>query len=118
MAFGNGAPDIFSSIGGITQAEPELILSGLFGNIFHLIEFDLFDLSFFVSFKLTGGGIFVVTVVAGSVLLTEPFQVMKRPIIRDITFYSGAAFLVWFFVYSEEIKLGQAICKKFQIKFT
>lgn len=31
LAFGNGAPDIFSSIAGIKAAKPDLVLGELFG---------------------------------------------------------------------------------------
>jgi Ca2+/Na+ antiporter len=31
LAFGNGAPDIFSSIAGIRQANPELVIGELYG---------------------------------------------------------------------------------------
>ena len=34
LAFGNGAPDIFSSISGVTSSKPDLIFSGLFGNYY------------------------------------------------------------------------------------
>lgn len=42
LAFGNGAPDIFSSIAGIRQANPELVVGELYGqssdrvNLFYL----------------------------------------------------------------------------------
>ncbi|CAG2112574.1 unnamed protein product, partial [Medioppia subpectinata] len=75
LAFGNGAPDIFSSISGVTQSKPQLIFSGLLG-----------------------AGIFVTTVVVGSVLLTGQFEVMQRPLMRDIAFYIGATFMVWFII--------------------
>ena len=31
LAFGNGAPDIFSALASVQQARPELLLGGLFG---------------------------------------------------------------------------------------
>ena len=31
MAFGNGAPDIFSALASVKQQRPELLLGGLFG---------------------------------------------------------------------------------------
>ncbi|XP_054155740.1 mitochondrial sodium/calcium exchanger protein-like [Oppia nitens] len=86
LAFGNGAPDIFSAISGVTDAKPTLIFSGLFG-----------------------AGIFVTTVVAGSVLLTGEFEVMQRPLMRDIAFYIGATFMVWFIIWKTHIYLKNAI---------
>lgn len=87
LAFGNGAPDIFSSIGGIAQSKSSLIFSSLFG-----------------------GGIFVTTVVTGAVLLSGDFAVMKRPIVRDIVFYIGASFTVWIFIYYEKLTIYHSIC--------
>ncbi|CAG2106496.1 unnamed protein product [Medioppia subpectinata] len=86
LAFGNGAPDIFSSISGVTQSKPQLIFSGLLG-----------------------AGIFVTTVVVGSVLLTGQFEVMQRPLMRDIAFYIGATFMVWFIIWKTRIYLKHAI---------
>ncbi|RWS07823.1 Sodium/potassium/calcium exchanger 6-like protein [Dinothrombium tinctorium] len=60
LAFGNGAPDIFSSLAGIRQARPDLVFGELFG-----------------------AGIFVTTVVAGSIFASQEFSVMKRPLLRD-----------------------------------
>lgn len=88
LAFGNGAPDIFSSIGGISHSKSSLIFSSLYG-----------------------GGIFVTTIVTGTILLTGDFSVMKRPIVRDIVFYIGATFTVWIFIYNEKITIFHSICK-------
>uniref|UniRef100_A0A6G5ABT7 Sodium/calcium exchanger membrane region domain-containing protein n=1 Tax=Rhipicephalus microplus TaxID=6941 RepID=A0A6G5ABT7_RHIMP len=75
LAFGNGAPDILSSLAGIQQARPELVIGELFG-----------------------AGIFVTCVVAGSVYLTQDFNVMERPFLRDVIFYISATF--WAFTSS------------------
>ncbi|UXI14278.1 sodium/potassium/calcium exchanger 6-like [Sarcoptes scabiei] len=72
LAFGNGAPDIFSSIIGITDANPNLVIGQLYG-----------------------AGIFVTTVVVGSIMLTREFEIMKRPLMRDIIFYLITTTLVW-----------------------
>ena len=69
MAFGNGAPDIFSSLAGVGNDRPELVFGELFG-----------------------AGMFVTTVVAGAICLLRPFHLMKRPFLRDLTFYLIAAF--------------------------
>lgn len=76
LAFGNGSPDIFSAIAGINQGKTEMVIGGLIG-----------------------GGIFVTTVVAGSIFLTQNFGMMKRPFLRDVFFYmiaAGAAFYLFF----------------------
>lgn len=86
LAFGNGAPDIFSSMAGIRQARPELVLGELFG-----------------------AGIFVITIVAGAIFLVSDFKSMERPILRDILFYMLATFLTWCIFYSGRIRLWEAI---------
>lgn len=42
-----------------------------------------------------GAGIFVTTVVVGSIMLTREFEIMKRPLMRDIIFYLITTTLVW-----------------------
>merc|ERR1719412_1033626 len=68
LAFGNGAPDIFSALAGISAARPELVFGSLFG-----------------------AGIFVTSVVAGAVCVTKPFKLMERPFLRDLSFYIMSA---------------------------
>uniref|UniRef100_A0A1E1X6Z5 Putative ca2+ antiporter n=1 Tax=Amblyomma aureolatum TaxID=187763 RepID=A0A1E1X6Z5_9ACAR len=86
LAFGNGAPDILSSLAGIQQARPELVIGELFG-----------------------AGIFVTCVVAGSVYLTQDFNVMERPFLRDVIFYIGATFWAFFLFYTQRITLPHSI---------
>lgn len=86
LAFGNGAPDILSSLAGIQQARPELVIGELFG-----------------------AGIFVSCVVAGSVYLTQNFNVMERPFLRDVIFYIGATFWAFFLFYTQRITLAHSI---------
>ena len=73
LAFGNGAPDIFSSLAGISNSRPQLVFGELFG-----------------------AGIFVTTAVAGAVCWFKPFHLMERPFLRDITFYAAAAFWAFY----------------------
>ena len=47
----------------------------------------------------TGAGIFVTTVVAGSVALVKPFTVASRPFLRDVTFYMVAVYWTFFMLY-------------------
>ncbi|GFU58740.1 hypothetical protein TNCV_932801 [Trichonephila clavipes] len=64
LAFGNGSPDIFSSAAGLQKASAELAIA-----------------------SLVGAGMFVTSVVAGSVFFTQSFTLMIRPFLRDIGFY-------------------------------
>jgi solute carrier family 24 (sodium/potassium/calcium exchanger), member 6 len=69
LAFGNGAPDVFSSLAAIITSS-----SGIaFG-------------------ALLGAGVFVTTVVIGAVVLARPAQVNRRPFLRDTLFYIVAVF--------------------------
>lgn len=86
LAFGNGSPDIFSAIAGIQQGKTDLVIGGL-----------------------VGGGIFVTTVVAGSIFLIKSFTIMKRPFLRDIIFYLGAAGWVFYLCFTGSIHIYHAI---------
>lgn len=88
LAFGNGAPDIFSSIEGISHSKPNLIFASLFG-----------------------GGTFVTTIVIGSIILNGEFIMSKRPLVRDIVFYIGATFMTWAFIYGRTLKIDNVIGK-------
>ena len=56
-----------------------------------------------------GAGIFVTTIVAGSVIITSDFHAMERPLLRDIIFYLAAAYVVWFIIRNGKIYFKQAI---------
>ncbi|XP_063967742.1 mitochondrial sodium/calcium exchanger protein-like isoform X3 [Lytechinus pictus] len=89
LAFGNGAPDIFSAIAAITNArdgEAGLAIGALFG-----------------------AGIFVTTVVAGSIAVTRPFKMVERPFLRDSIFYLVAAFWTFYILYKGSIVLLEAV---------
>ncbi|KAK8783404.1 hypothetical protein V5799_010233 [Amblyomma americanum] len=86
LAFGNGSPDIFAALAGVRQGSYELVIGGLIG-----------------------GGIFVTTVVAGSVFLTEPFKLAARPFTRDCVFYFSAAAWAFYLFYTGEITMMHAI---------
>ncbi|XP_064459628.1 mitochondrial sodium/calcium exchanger protein-like isoform X2 [Ornithodoros turicata] len=86
LAFGNGAPDIISSLAGIQQARPDLVIGELFG-----------------------AGIYVVCVVAGSICLTQDFKIMERPFLRDIIFYIGATYWAFYIFYTQKMTLYHSI---------
>nr|XP_058948699.1 mitochondrial sodium/calcium exchanger protein-like [Pocillopora verrucosa] len=77
LAFGNGAPDIFSSLAGFTQngdqSGMQLVIQALFG-----------------------AGIFVTTVVVGVIsFISKDLALTNRPFIRDVLFYLGAVSLAF-----------------------
>ncbi|XP_060067382.1 mitochondrial sodium/calcium exchanger protein-like [Ylistrum balloti] len=89
LAFGNGAPDIFSAIAAIGNAkngDAGLAIGALFG-----------------------AGVFVTTIVAGSIAVICPFQAMQRPFLRDVIFYLAAAFWSFTILWKKEIRKIEAI---------
>lgn len=87
LAFGNGAPDVFSAV--VAFSDPRT--AGLaVGAVF-------------------GAGIFVTTVVAGGIALVKPFTAASRPFLRDAIFYMVAVFLTFLVLYLGRITLGEAL---------
>ncbi|XP_069475336.1 mitochondrial sodium/calcium exchanger protein isoform X2 [Ambystoma mexicanum] len=87
LAFGNGAPDVFSAV--VAFSDPRtagLAIGALFG-----------------------AGVFVTTVVAGGISMVKPFTAASRPFLRDIIFYILAVFLTFFLLYLGRIRLGEAL---------
>ncbi|KAM6155069.1 mitochondrial sodium/calcium exchanger protein [Rhynchocyon petersi] len=87
LAFGNGAPDIFSAL--VAFSDPRtagLALGALFG-----------------------AGVLVTTVVAGGIAILRPFTAASRPFLRDIIFYMVAVFLTFITLYSGRVTLGWAL---------
>ncbi|XP_074916261.1 mitochondrial sodium/calcium exchanger protein [Chelonoidis abingdonii] len=87
LAFGNGAPDVFSAV--VAFSDPRtagLAIGALFG-----------------------AGVFVTTVVAGGIALLKPFTVASRPFLRDAIFYMVAVFLTFTMLYFRRITLAGAL---------
>lgn len=77
LALGNGAPDVFTAVVGLGQDDFQLALS-----------------------DLMGGGIFINTVVLGSVILCtnkENLEVDKGPFLRDLGMYILCTSGIFFF---------------------
>ncbi|CAB3983642.1 Sodium potassium calcium exchanger 6, mitochondrial [Paramuricea clavata] len=88
LAYGNGAPDIFSAVAGFVDSHST-------GNL---------ALS-----ALIGAGMFVTTVVVGAVSLSVSYDLNQRPYLRDVVFYLGALAWTVIIVYRKKIDLLQAI---------
>ncbi|CAH3045249.1 unnamed protein product [Pocillopora meandrina] len=91
LAFGNGAPDIFSSLAGFTQngdqSGVQLVIQALFG-----------------------AGIFVTTVVVGVIsFISKDLALTNRPFIRDVLFYLGAVSLAFITLHRKKITTPLAI---------
>uniref|UniRef100_A0A8B9JAC7 Sodium/calcium exchanger membrane region domain-containing protein n=1 Tax=Astyanax mexicanus TaxID=7994 RepID=A0A8B9JAC7_ASTMX len=87
LALGNGAPDVFSAMAAFSRPQTAGLAIG----------------------ALFGAGIFVTTVVAGSVTLVKPFTVASRPFLRDIIFYMAAVFWTFTILYKGWIDLKEAL---------
>ncbi|XP_016012981.1 mitochondrial sodium/calcium exchanger protein isoform X1 [Rousettus aegyptiacus] len=87
LAFGNGAPDIFSAL--VAFSDPHtagLALGALFG-----------------------AGVLVTTVVAGGIAILRPFTAASRPFLRDIIFYMVAVYLTFNALYFGRVTLAWAL---------
>ncbi|XP_014026193.1 mitochondrial sodium/calcium exchanger protein isoform X4 [Salmo salar] len=87
LALGNGAPDVFSATVAFSRPHTAGLAIG----------------------ALFGAGIFVTTVVAGSVSLVKPFTVASRPFLRDVIFYMAAVFWTFIILYRGTISLGETL---------
>ncbi|CAI9568247.1 unnamed protein product, partial [Staurois parvus] len=83
LAFGNGAPDVFSAVAAFSDSRTAGLAIG----------------------ALFGAGVFVTTVVAGGIALVKPFTAASRPFLRDITFYIAAVFLTFYVLYQGYVTL-------------
>ncbi|KAG9487094.1 hypothetical protein GDO78_007133, partial [Eleutherodactylus coqui] len=87
LAFGNGAPDVFSAVAAFSDSRTAGLAIG----------------------ALFGAGVFVTTVVAGGIILVKPFTAASRPFLRDIVFYMCAIFLTFYVLYRGYISLPDVL---------
>nr|AKN21565.1 slc24a-5 [Schmidtea mediterranea] len=89
LALGNGAADVFSSLSAvISTSSPNVSLA--LGSIL-------------------GAGILVNTVTAGIIMIIVPFDVMRRPIIKDLIFYLLALLWCMFILIRRQIELWSSV---------
>lgn len=89
LAFGNGAPDVFSAIAAIGNAKGGD--AGLaFGALF-------------------GAGVFVSTVIVGIICFISPFNSVQRPLLRDLIFFLVAGFWAFVVVWDGKIVLWETL---------
>eukprot|EP00042_Codosiga_hollandica_P057154 m.840477 g.840477 ORF g.840477 m.840477 type:complete len:624 (-) comp59512_c1_seq2:198-2069(-) len=88
LALGNGAPDIFSVFTSVNSVKNGIQLA--LGELF-------------------GSGLFVTTVVAGSVAIAVPYTVTRRPFLRDVIFYILAVSWTYGVFWDGQIFLGESI---------
>ncbi|XP_073916662.1 mitochondrial sodium/calcium exchanger protein isoform X2 [Castor canadensis] len=87
LAFGNGAPDIFSAMVAFSDPRTASLAIG----------------------ALFGAGVLVTTVVAGGITILRPFMAASRPFLRDIAFYMVAVFLTFTALYRGRVTLVWAL---------
>lgn len=89
LAFGNGAPDVFSAIAAVGNSKDGD--AGLaFGALF-------------------GAGVFVSTVIVATICLISPFHSVQRPLLRDLIFFMLAGFWAFVVVYDGIIHLWETL---------
>lgn len=84
LAFGNGAPDIFTSL--VSGADESIIMFT----------------------ELIGAGVFVTTIIAGSVSVVKPFRVELKFMMRDACFYIMTVLWISFVVRDHRVHLWEA----------
>ncbi|XP_014279738.1 mitochondrial sodium/calcium exchanger protein-like [Halyomorpha halys] len=87
LAFGNGAPDLFSAYAGAEMDHPEIVFA-----------------------SLTGSGLFVTTFVSGLILFTRPFKVDKLGLLRNVFFYLVTYTILFLCFYCRYYTLTHALC--------
>ncbi|KAF7414934.1 hypothetical protein HZH68_003423 [Vespula germanica] len=85
LAFGNGTPDIFTSL--VCRSEDFIIMF----------------------MELISAGIFVTTIIAGSIAVVKPFHVYFKSLMRDTCFYIAALCWITYVVHDERVHLWEAI---------
>lgn len=89
LAFGNGAPDVFSAIAAVGSSKDGD--SGLaFGALF-------------------GAAVFITTVIVGTISFIQPFTSVQRPLLRDMIFFIFAAFWAFVVIWDGEIVLWETL---------
>lgn len=118
LAFGNGAPDIFSAL--VAFSDPRT--AGLaFGALFGTSEGPLLRVRGWegsrkwargapnLASSPAGAGVLVTTVVAGGIAILRPFTAASRPFLRDIVFYMAAVLLIFTALYCGRVTLAWAL---------
>lgn len=59
--------------------------------------------------ELIGAGVFVTSIIAGSVAIIKPFKVSLRSLMRDACFYTATVCWISFVVWDEMVYLWEAV---------
>lgn len=80
-------------------------------NLFHTLDLILDVITFEFLTSVSGAGVFVTAVVAGTIAIIHPFDAMQRPFLRDIVFYLAAVFWTFSVMWDKKITKIEAIGK-------
>jgi len=86
LAFGNGAPDVFSTLAGISSNNFEMALG-----------------------ELLGAGLFITTVIVGSVSVVSSCSLEKYPFVRDVAFFMVGLAALFTITRDEKVYLFESI---------
>ncbi|KAH3688968.1 hypothetical protein WICPIJ_000027 [Wickerhamomyces pijperi] len=86
LALGNGSPDVFSTLEAMKIDSPSLAIG-----------------------ELVGAAMFITCVVVGCMAITKPFQVNKRPFIRDTAFLLISIIVTIVFLSDRDLNVREAM---------
>ena len=86
LAFGNGSPDVFSTFAAMSTGSGSLAVG-----------------------ELLGAAGFISAVVAGSMAITNPFQVARKSFVRDVGFFAVSASFSLVFLSDGSLRLWECI---------
>nr|CAB3266345.1 sodium/potassium/calcium exchanger 6, mitochondrial [Phallusia mammillata] len=89
VAFGNGAPDLFSAFAAFNNSNATTTGVAIGA--------------------LLGAAMLLTTVVAGLVATTHEFTIAERPFMRDMVFFIASSFWTFYILYNGEIKLMSSV---------
>lgn len=85
LAFGNGSPDLFSTLSAMRADSGSLAIG-----------------------ELLGAASFIVSCVVGSMCIIKPFRVHRAPFLRDVGFFTIAVGVVLFILYDGKIRMEES----------
>ena len=86
LAFGNGAPEFFTLLAAFRGHHGDVAVG-----------------------SLLGGGMFITTVVLGSVSIIAPFNPYRRPLLRDVGFYFAAIIVLGIVISDQKVTFNESM---------
>jgi solute carrier family 24 (sodium/potassium/calcium exchanger), member 6 len=111
LAFGNGSPDIFTAIAN-PEGDTELMYSELMGKTAGCMFTCTGNLYYVLNL---GAAIFVTTVVAGCIIMINPFVLEKFSFVRDTLFFTFSIVYISECIADGKYSLAEGIGKRCKI---